>query len=105
MIDQLDILKVNEVFHDLIKRPFLFVYPHTKLLEVATFLAIGPQIYVDGLVVVVELYKDGKKIQTPIGRIGGRDVLSSILDCAFNYQEEFFLHASQIMVDITESEC
>jgi hypothetical protein len=75
--DKLDILEVNEVFHDSIKRPFLFVYPDTKLLELTTFLAIGPEIYVDGLVVVVEINHDGKRMQTPIGGIGGRNVLSA----------------------------
>jgi CBS domain-containing protein len=104
--DQLDRLKVNEVFNESINRPFLFVYPQTILLELATFLAIGPEIYVDGLVVVTELKKDGKKIQTPIGRIGGRNVLSSILDGDFNHLEDFFLHmtASQIMVEMTDSD-
>jgi CBS domain-containing protein len=107
-IDQLDRLKVNEVFHESIERPFLFVYPDSKLLEVATFLAIGPEIYVDGLVVVaVELNSDGKRIRTPIGRIGGRNVLSRILDSAFSHQKDFLLHvtASQIMTETVESEC
>jgi hypothetical protein len=49
--DQLARLKVKEVFNDSAKRPFLFVYPDTKLLEVT---AIGPEIYVDGVVVVTE---------------------------------------------------
>jgi predicted transcriptional regulator len=104
--DQLDRLKVNEVFNESINRPFLFVYPDSILLEPATFLAIGPEIYVDGLVVVAELKKDGKKIQTPIGSIGGRDVLSSILGGDYNHLEDFFLHmtASQIMVEMTESD-
>jgi hypothetical protein len=88
--DQLDRLKVNEVFNESINRPFLFVYPDTILLEPTTFLAIGPEIYVDGLVVVAELKKDGKKIQTPIGSIGGRDVLSSILGGDYNHLEDFF---------------
>jgi CBS domain-containing protein len=107
MIDQLDILEVNEVFHDSIKRPFLFVYPDTKLLELTTFLAIGPEIYVDGLVVVVEINHDGKRMQTPIGRIGGRNVLSGILDCSFSRHEDTFLQvtASQIMVEMTEGDC
>jgi hypothetical protein len=52
--DQLARLKVKEVFNDSAKRPFLFVYPDTKLLEVTAFLAIGPEIYVDGVVVVTE---------------------------------------------------
>jgi len=58
---QLARLKVKEVFNDSTKRPFLYVYPDTKILEVTTFLAIGPEIYVDGVVVVTEESHDGPK--------------------------------------------
>ena len=34
------------------RRPCLFVDPTDKMLQIATFLAIGPQIYADGLVVI-----------------------------------------------------
>jgi len=59
--NQLAKLKVKEVFNDSTKRPFLFVYPDKKLLEITTFLAIGPEIYVDGVVVVTEESRNGKK--------------------------------------------
>ncbi|MGA7370301.1 MAG: CBS domain-containing protein [Nitrososphaeraceae archaeon] len=100
--DQLARLKVREVFA---KRPFLFVYPDTKLLEVTTFLAIGPEIYVDGVVVVTEESHNGKKIQTPVGMIGGKNVLRSMLESTFDRKEDFFgdVIASQIMVEMTQS--
>jgi CBS domain-containing protein len=102
LADQVKNLKVKDVFNDSIKRPFLFVYPDTKLLEVITFLAIGPKIYVDGVVVIAEQNQDGNKIKTPIGRIGGKHVLSNMLENTVDSQD--FLGrvtASQIMVEIT----
>jgi CBS domain-containing protein len=104
--DQLSRLKVKEVFSDSVKRPILSVHPDTKLLEVATYLAIGPEIYVDGLVVITEEYHNGEKMQVPVGMIGGKNVLRSILDNSFDRKEDFFgdVTASQIMVEITQSD-
>jgi CBS domain-containing protein len=104
--NQLAKLKVKEVFNDSAKRPFLFVYPDTKLLEITTFLAIGPEIYVDGVVVVTEESRNGKKIQTPVGMIGGRNVLRYMLESKFDPKEDFFrtVTASQIMVETTQSD-
>lgn len=104
--NQLAQLKVKEVFSDSAKRPFLFVYPETKLLEITTFLSIGPEIYVDGVIVVTEESRNGKKIQTPVGMIGGRNVLRYMLESTFDPKEEFFsaVTASQIMVGITQSD-
>ena len=42
-------VKVN--FSNILSRPFLSVYPNTKLFELIPFLAIGPDIYADGLLV------------------------------------------------------
>jgi CBS domain-containing protein len=105
--DQLDRLKVKDVFNDYTARPFLYVYPDTKLIEVVTFLAIGPEIYVDGMVVVTEENHNGKRVQIPIGRIGGKNVLCSMLERIFDQQEDFFRDrtASEIMVELTESDC
>ena len=104
--DQLARLKVKEVFNDSAKRPILFVYPDTKLLEVTTFLAIGPEIYVDGVVVVTEESHNGEKIQTPVGMIGGKNVLRSMLDGMFDRKEDFFgdVTASQIMAQMTQND-
>ena len=97
---------MKEVFNDSTKRPFLYVYPDTKLLEVTTLLAIGPEIYVDGVVVVTEESHDGKKIQTPVGMIGGKHVLRSMLNSTLDRKEDFFgdVTASQIMVEMTQSD-
>ncbi len=54
------------------KRPVLHVEPDDPILKVATFLAIGPQIYADGLVVL-----DGGRLA---GRIGGWSLANHILD-------------------------
>ena len=42
---------VNENFSNILSRPFLSVYPYTKLFEIIPFFAIGPDIYADGLLV------------------------------------------------------
>ncbi len=42
---------VNENFSNILSRPFLSVYPNTKLFEIIPFFAIGPDIYADGLLV------------------------------------------------------
>ena len=104
--DQLARLKVKDVFNDSAKRQFLYVYPNTKLLEVVTFLAIGPEIYVDGVVVVAEENLDGKKMQTPVGMIGGKNVMRSLLENTFAGKKDFFgeVTASEIMVEVTQSD-
>ncbi|HEU4481804.1 MAG TPA: CBS domain-containing protein [Nitrososphaeraceae archaeon] len=42
---------INDNFSNILSRPFLSVYPDTKLFELIPFFAIGPDIYADGLVV------------------------------------------------------
>ncbi|HEX7032968.1 MAG TPA: CBS domain-containing protein [Nitrososphaera sp.] len=54
------------------KRPLLSAGPSDPLLQVATFLAVGPQIYVDGVVVL-----DNQKVV--VGTIGGRQIIEHIL--------------------------
>jgi predicted transcriptional regulator len=63
---------VIDIFPHIFRRPLLSVSPNDSLLQVATFLAIGPQIYVDGLVVL-----DG---QNAVGRIGGQHIIQYILE-------------------------
>ena len=55
------------------RRPFLFVESNTQMLQIATFFAIGPQIYVDGITVIDEVQK------RPVGRISSKHIISSIL--------------------------
>ncbi|MGA9844139.1 MAG: hypothetical protein WBQ25_17690 [Nitrososphaeraceae archaeon] len=76
------------------RRPCLFVNPTAQMFQIATFLAIGPQIYADGLVVI-----DDKK--KPIGRIGSKHIISNIID--IGYPECLELTALQIMDDFTGS--
>ncbi len=54
------------------KRPLLSSCPSDPLLQVATFLAIGPQIYVDGVVIL-------DKQKAVVGTIGGRQIIEHIL--------------------------
>jgi CBS domain-containing protein len=77
---------ISEVVPSIFKRPLLFVGPSDSLLQAATFLAIGPQIYVDGLVVL----EDTKAV----GAIGGRHVIEYIL-----YHQDSWRHgtASSVM--------
>ena len=49
-LDLVDIPIIDAAAH-IFRRPCLFVNPTAQMLQIATFLAIGPQIYVDGLVI------------------------------------------------------
>jgi predicted transcriptional regulator len=74
---------------NLITRPFLVVESNTQMLQIATFFAIGPQIYVDGIIVIDEVQK------RPVGRISSKHIVSSILDSG--YADCLQKKASQIM--------
>jgi CBS domain-containing protein len=54
------------------RRPLIYVGPNDAMIHAATFLAIGPQIYVDGLVVL-----DSGRL---VGRIGGWQLASHMLE-------------------------
>lgn len=54
------------------RRPLLYVGPDDAMVHAATFLAIGPQIYADGLVVL-----DAGRL---VGRIGGMYLANHILE-------------------------
>ncbi|AFU58958.1 CBS domain-containing protein [Candidatus Nitrososphaera gargensis Ga9.2] len=62
---------IFDIVPHIFKRPLLSASPSDPLLQVATFLAIGPQIYVDGVVVL-----DNHKV---VGAIGGRHIIEHIL--------------------------
>ena len=72
---------------------FLFVESNTRMQQIGTFLAIGPQIYVDGLVVMSE--KDKGQSSRPVGRIGCKHIISNLLDS--DYPAWLETKASQIM--------
>lgn len=71
---------IIDVVPHIFRRPLLHVNPTDSLRTVATYLALGPQIYVDGLVVI-----DNHKA---IGIIGGRHTIEYIL-----YHQRDWLHA------------
>jgi hypothetical protein len=72
-------LRIEDATPHILRRPILYVEPNTRMLQVATFLAMGPEIYVDGLWVIDEKVQRGK----PIGRISSRRIISCILDCGY----------------------
>lgn len=78
---------IRETVPHIFKRPVLSVDAHDPMYKAATFLAAGPQIYADGLVVL-----DG---YTPVGRIGGRTIIKHVLES----KDEEWLRApmSQVM--------
>ena len=54
---------VIDVLPHIFERPFLFVYSNIKMAELATYLAIGPQIYADGMLVFQQQEEDDEKQQ------------------------------------------
>jgi CBS domain-containing protein len=65
-------IPIKDAASHIFRRPFLFVNPAAPMMQIATFLAIGPQIYVDGLIVVNESKK-------PIGRISSKHIIFNII--------------------------
>jgi CBS domain-containing protein len=64
-------LPITHAVSHIFKRPLLFVNKSDTLMTVATYLAVGPQIYVDGLVVL--------EMNGAVGVIGGRHTIEYIL--------------------------
>lgn len=65
-------LSTRDAASHIFSRPLLYVAPNDDLVHTATFLAIGPQIYAGGLVVL-----NGDRL---VGRIGGWHLASHILE-------------------------
>ena len=65
-------ISIREAAPQIFRRPLLYVGPDEDLVHAATFLAIGPQIYADGLVVL-----DAGGL---VGTIGGRNLVRHILE-------------------------
>jgi len=80
---------VVDVFPYIFKRPFIPIVLDTPLYQFSVFLAIGPEIYVDGLVVLE------KNNQQVVGRLGCRNILSHLLKT--RYSEWRSTTADQIM--------
>ena len=68
-------ISIREAADQIFKRPSLSISPDTPLPQVATFLAIGPQIYVDGIVVIV-----GKD---PVGRISSKHIMQETINSKY----------------------
>jgi predicted transcriptional regulator len=66
---------IRDSVPQIFKRPYLSVLPNTTLMQIAPFMAIGPQIYVDGLVVL-----EGEK---PIGKISSKQILLAIINSKY----------------------
>jgi predicted transcriptional regulator len=86
-------IQIKDAAPHIFRRPFLFVEANTRMLQIATFLAIGPQIYVDGLVVVSD--NDKGQRTRPIGRISSKHIISNILES--DYPDCLKTKASQTM--------
>jgi CBS domain-containing protein len=108
---------VIDVLPDIFERPFLFVYSNTKLVELATYLAIGPQIYADGMLVFQQQEEDEKQQRKVgggaminrrkvIGRINGKHILCQIIKSDFSpYPDPLYAKtASEIMDAITNNQ-
>lgn len=65
-------IPIKDAASHIFRRPFLFVNPTAPMMQIATFLAIGPQIYVDGLVVINES-------KQPVGRISSKHIIFNII--------------------------
>ncbi len=64
-------VSIKESAPQIFRRPMLYVGPDDEIIHAATFLAFGPQIYADGLVVM----HSGRLV----GRIGGERIVRHIL--------------------------
>jgi predicted transcriptional regulator len=83
-------IPIKDAAAHIFRRPYLFVNSTVRMLQIATFLAIGPQIYVDGLVV----FNESKKL---IGRISSKHIIFNILRTG--YPDWLEITAEQIMDD------
>lgn len=64
-------LSIRQAAPNIFRRPPIFISPSDPVIQAATYLAIGPQIYVDGLAVLQE--------ERLAGRIGGYLLVKHIL--------------------------
>ena len=56
-MNHLSDIRIKDAAPHIFRRPFLFVESNTQMLQIATFFVIGPQIYVDGIIVIDEVQK------------------------------------------------
>lgn len=80
---------VVDVFPYIFNRPFIPVNLEMPLYQFSVFLAIGPEIYVDGLIVL------DKKNQQVVGRLGSKNILFHLINKP--YSEWQNITAEEIM--------
>lgn len=68
-------IAIRDSVPQIFKRPYLSVLADTTLMQIAPFMAIGPQIYVDGLIVL-----EG---EIPIGKISSKQILLAIINSKY----------------------
>ena len=68
-------ITIRDSVPQIFKRPYLSVLPDSTLMQIAPFMAIGPQIYVDGLIVL-----EG---EIPIGKISSKQILLAIMNSKY----------------------
>ena len=75
---------IFQVFPHIFNRPFIPIVLDTPLYQFSVYLAIGPEVYVDGLVVIE------RNNQQVVGRIGCKNILSHIFNNRF-YQPKILI--------------
>ena len=106
---------VSQLFPDLFERPILFVHSDTKLIELTSYLSIGPQIYADGLLVMEQpgdrkqhnfQGKSGIARRRVIGQLGSKHIISHIIQMdPFSYSNSLYTTtALDIMDSVSDNE-
>ena len=106
---------VSNLFPDVFEHPILFVYSDTKLVELTSYLAVGPQIYADGLLVMVQpgdrkqhnfQGESGIARRRVIGQLGSRHIISHIMRTdPFSYRDSLYTTtALDIMDSVSDNE-
>jgi hypothetical protein len=91
---------VSNLFPDVFEHPILFVYSDTKLVELTSYLAIGPQIYANGLLVMEQpgdrkqhnyQGESGIARRRVIGQLGSKHIISHIIRTdPFSYRDSLY---------------
>jgi hypothetical protein len=106
---------VSNLFPDVFEHPILFVYSDTKLVELTSYLAIGPQIYADGLLVMEQpgnrkqhnfQGESGIARRRVIGQLGSKHIISHIIRTdPFSYRDSLYTTtALDIMDSVSDNE-
>jgi len=82
--------KIYDIISHVFRRPYLSVLPDTPFPQLATYLATGHQVLVDGLIVA-----EDRKL---IGMIGGKEILEFLVSSANSNNDFIRITASDIMI-------